>query len=62
MERLQFSNSTFEGDNNAYLFEGFETVLVDTGDWTTSTREQLETALSTHDIAFEEVDYVLLTH
>jgi glyoxylase-like metal-dependent hydrolase (beta-lactamase superfamily II) len=62
MERLQLSNGTFEGDNNAYLFEGSETVLVDTGDWTTSTRDQLETALSTHGVPFEEIDYVLLTH
>ena len=63
MERIELSNSAFEGDNNAYLFaEGSETVLVDTGDWLRETRRQMEEALATRDIGFADIDRIFLTH
>lgn len=31
MERIQLENAVFEGQNNAYLFDGGRTTLVDTG-------------------------------
>jgi glyoxylase-like metal-dependent hydrolase (beta-lactamase superfamily II) len=63
MERLALTNATFEGDNNAYLFaDGPETVLLDTGDWTETTRTQLRAGLSDHGVTFADVDRVLLTH
>ncbi len=63
MERIPLSNGAFEGDNNAYLFaDGTETVLVDTGDWTERTREQLAAGLDGHGVGFEDVDRVFLTH
>ncbi|WP_254762147.1 MBL fold metallo-hydrolase [Natrinema marinum] len=63
MERISLSNSAFEGDNNAYLFaDGSETVLIDTGDWMETTREQLEAALSDRGLAFDDIDRIFLTH
>ncbi len=63
MERIPLSNAAFEGDNNAYLFaDGPETVLVDTGDWTDRTREQLAASLDGYGVGFADIDRVLLTH
>lgn len=63
MDRISLSNSAFEGDNNAYLFaDGRETVLIDTGDWMETTREQLEAAFAERDLAFADVDRIFLTH
>ncbi len=63
MDRIPLSNAAFEGDNNAYLFaDGEETVLIDTGDWTDATRDQLAGALSERDVAFSDVDRIVLTH
>jgi glyoxylase-like metal-dependent hydrolase (beta-lactamase superfamily II) len=62
MDRLPLSNSAFEGDNNAYLFDTTETVLVDTGDWMETTREQLESHLAERGLAFEDIDRIILTH
>ena len=62
MERLRLSNHTFEGHNNAYLFRDDQTTLVDTGDWLPDTREQLETALATHDVAVADLDQIFITH
>jgi glyoxylase-like metal-dependent hydrolase (beta-lactamase superfamily II) len=63
MERIALTNSTFEGGNNAYLFDdGPETVLIDTGDWTETTREQLDAGLADHGVAVPDVDRVFLTH
>jgi glyoxylase-like metal-dependent hydrolase (beta-lactamase superfamily II) len=63
MERISLSNSAFEGDNNAYLFtDGRETVLIDTGDWMTTTQEQLEAALGERGLGFADVDRIFLTH
>jgi len=57
------SNSAFEGNNNAYLFDdGPETVLLDTGDWLEATRTQLEDALDGHGVAIADIDRILLTH
>ncbi|GGM53835.1 glyoxylase-like metal-dependent hydrolase (beta-lactamase superfamily II) [Halarchaeum rubridurum] len=56
-------NTVFEGRNDVYLLdEGSETALVDVGDPTASTREDLRAALAAHDLSFADVDTVLLTH
>ncbi|MFC4542746.1 MBL fold metallo-hydrolase [Halosolutus amylolyticus] len=63
MDRIPLSNSAFEGDNNAYLFaDGDETVLIDTGDWMATTREQLEAAFADRGLEFADVDRIFLTH
>jgi glyoxylase-like metal-dependent hydrolase (beta-lactamase superfamily II) len=62
MEQIRLSNASFEGDNNVYLFDGAETVLVDTGDWMPATREQLSTALEDRGLGFADIDRVFLTH
>ncbi|AFZ72384.1 MBL fold metallo-hydrolase [Natronobacterium gregoryi] len=62
MERISLSNSAFEGANNAYLFAGAETTLIDTGDWLSETREQLEAGLANHGVGFADVDRIFLTH
>ncbi|QLG49483.1 MBL fold metallo-hydrolase [Natrinema halophilum] len=63
MERISLSNSAFEGDNNTYLFsDGPETVLIDTGDWMATTREQLESAFDERGLEFADVDRIFLTH
>ena len=63
MERIPLSNSAFEGDNNAYLFaDGDEVVMVDTGDWMATTREQLEAEFADRGVSFADVDRIFLTH
>jgi glyoxylase-like metal-dependent hydrolase (beta-lactamase superfamily II) len=62
MEQIQLSNATFEGDNNVYLFDGAETVLVDTGDWLPGTREKLTAGLEDRGLGFADVDRIFLTH
>lgn len=62
MEQIRLSNAAFEGDNNVYLFDGDETVLVDTGDPLAETRERLSGALGRYGFGFADVDRVLLTH
>lgn len=62
VDRIALSNQTFEGQNNAYLLAGAETVLIDTGDGTAETAEALAAALADRGIEFADVDRVLLTH
>ena len=62
MERISLSNAVFEGNSNAYLLDGRETVLIDTGDWMDTTRNQLRSGLADHGVDFADVDRVLLTH
>lgn len=63
MERISLSNTAFEGSNNVYLFaDGSETVLVDTGDGTDSTRDQLQDGLSEYGVSFADIDRMILTH
>lgn len=63
MERISLSNGTFEGNNNAFVFtDGPETVLIDTGDWMDTTREQLETGVAKQGVELAEIDRVFLTH
>jgi len=63
MERISLSNAAFEGNNNSYLFaDGQETVLIDTGDWTGATREQLEAGLAEHGSRISDIDRIFLTH
>ena len=63
MKRISLSNTAFEGNNNVYLFdEGSKTVLVDTGDHSEETKQQLLAALATHDLGFADIDQIILTH
>jgi glyoxylase-like metal-dependent hydrolase (beta-lactamase superfamily II) len=63
MERITLSNLAFEGDNNVYLFaDGAETMLVDTGDWRATTRDQMEEKLGMHGVVFADIDRIFLTH
>jgi glyoxylase-like metal-dependent hydrolase (beta-lactamase superfamily II) len=62
MERISLSNHAFEGNNNVYLFDGPETVLIDSGDRMDSTREHLRERLAAHDVTFADVDRIFLTH
>ena len=65
MRHVQLGNHAFEGLNNCYVLgteREAETTLVDTGISTDETREQLRRELESHDLAFADVDRVLLTH
>lgn len=63
MKQISLSNSSFEGNNNTYLFEdGPETVLIDTGDWRETTNEQLQTSLAERGVEYEDIDRIFLTH
>ena len=63
MDQIRLSNASFEGDNNVYLLDdGPETVLIDSGDWMTETREQLAAALDKQGVSFGEIDRIFLTH
>ncbi len=62
MDRITLGNTVFEGENNAYLFDGERTVLVDTGVAVPETREQLEAGLADRGVGFADVDAIVLTH
>ncbi|MFB6082825.1 MAG: MBL fold metallo-hydrolase, partial [Halorientalis sp.] len=62
MHRITLGNTYFEGENDAYLFTGDRTALVDTGIATADTREQLADGLADHGVAFADVDAIFLTH
>ncbi len=62
MDRITLGNTVFEGQNNAYLFDDEETVLVDTGVAVPEAREQLEAGLANHGVGFADVDAIVLTH
>lgn len=65
MKQIQLGNTAFEGSNNCYVLgaEPDATVtLVDTGIAVPATRDQLETGLAEHGIAFADVERILLTH
>ncbi|RXK49390.1 MBL fold metallo-hydrolase [Halorientalis pallida] len=62
MHRITLGNTYFEGKNDAYLFTGDQTTLVDTGIATTDTREQLADGLADHGVAFADIDAIFLTH
>ncbi len=63
MRQLSLSNATFEGNSNAYLLEaGSETVLVDSGDSTDVSRDQLRSMLRDSGQTFADIDRILLTH
>jgi glyoxylase-like metal-dependent hydrolase (beta-lactamase superfamily II) len=62
MERIQLENTVFEGQNNAYLFDGDRTALIDTGVGTDAGKIQLEQGLADYGLSFADVDTVLLTH
>jgi glyoxylase-like metal-dependent hydrolase (beta-lactamase superfamily II) len=63
MERISLSNAVFEGNSNAYLIAGEgETVLVDTGDWMDTTRNQLRAGLADQGVEFADIDHIFLTH
>lgn len=60
--RIPLDNTSFEGKNNAYLLDGDETVLIDSGVRTAETRSQLQHALARMNIGFDDIDRVFLTH
>ena len=63
MIRIPLDNTHFEGKNNAYLFDGDgPTTLVDSGVAVSETRDQLANALREHDLAFADVEQVVVTH
>lgn len=65
MKQVQLGNKAFEGSNNCYVLgtdPDATLTLVDTGIAHPETREQLESGLAAHDIAFADVERVLLTH
>jgi hydroxyacylglutathione hydrolase len=63
VKRIQLGNTVFEGQNDAYLFDGDgPTTLVDTGVATDEGREQLQAGLAEYGVAFADVDRILLTH
>ncbi|GAB6862889.1 MBL fold metallo-hydrolase [Haloplanus litoreus] len=63
MERVSLSNASFEGENNAYLLaDGTDTILIDTGDWTDTTRDRLRAFLRGRDLDIEAIDRIYLTH
>ncbi|WP_299262132.1 MBL fold metallo-hydrolase [Halorientalis sp.] len=62
MHRITLGNTYFEGENDAYLFTGAETALVDTGIATADTREQLADGLAEHGVEFADIDAIFLTH
>lgn len=65
MEQLRLDTTAFEGDSNAYLAgtqSDEQTTLIDTGIATADIRSQLRDALADRDVAFSDIDRVLLTH
>lgn len=61
MKRISLENDELEGANNVYLFDtDARTVLVDTGE--RGREERLREALAAEEVAFADVDDVLLTH
>lgn len=62
MHRISLQNVAFEGDNNVYLIDDDSTVLIDTGDPMPETREQLTAGLAEHDVTFEAIDEIFITH
>ncbi|PSP75445.1 MBL fold metallo-hydrolase [Halobacteriales archaeon QS_1_68_20] len=62
MERISLGNTEFEGRNNAYLFTGDRTALVDTGLSTPAVREDLEAELASRGVDVTDLDLILLTH
>ena len=62
VHRIALGNTVFEGANNAYLFDGESTVLLDTGEAIDQTRDALTAGLEAHGHTFADIDAVVLTH
>ena len=62
MDRISLGNREFEGRNNAYVLEGRELTLVDTGVATETAREGLRVGLADLGYTFADVSRVVLTH
>lgn len=63
MKRIIVGDENFEQENNIYLFEGDgSVVLLDTAISSSVTERQLESGLSNHGYALEDVSDILLTH
>ncbi|RRJ30138.1 MBL fold metallo-hydrolase [Halocatena pleomorpha] len=63
MEAVRLENAEFEGENSVYLLQDDDAVaLIDTGIATPETERALRAQLATHDIGFEQIDTVVLTH
>jgi glyoxylase-like metal-dependent hydrolase (beta-lactamase superfamily II) len=61
-QRIILDNVEYEGENNAYLLQGEETALLDTGYPTPENRSQLWEGLAEYDLTFADIDVILLTH
>ncbi|UPM44252.1 MBL fold metallo-hydrolase [Halocatena salina] len=63
MQVVRLGNAEFEGENSVYLLQDDDAVaLIDTGVATPKTERTLREQLTTHDIDFEQIDTVVLTH
>ncbi|MFC7239895.1 MBL fold metallo-hydrolase [Saliphagus sp. GCM10025317] len=60
--RISLGNTVFEGANNAYLFDGEATVLLDTGVAVPDTRAELNAGLRELEVEFADLDAIILTH
>ncbi|WP_342765913.1 MBL fold metallo-hydrolase [Haladaptatus sp. DYF46] len=62
IDTIELSNTQFEGKNNAYLLQGNEIALIDTGVSTSRSEEALRTSLADHGLSVADLDHILLTH
>ncbi|WP_458210150.1 MBL fold metallo-hydrolase [Haladaptatus sp. NG-SE-30] len=62
VHRISLDNTEFEGNNNAYLLGDTDPILIDPGVATDTTREQLAAGLADHDVTFQDIDRIFLTH
>lgn len=59
---IQLRNTEFEGKNNAYLLDGDEIALVDTGVSTPEAEAELRAGLAEYGVDVTDLDHILLTH
>lgn len=63
VQQIQLSNTSFEGNNNAYLLKTEEkTILIDTGDGTPETLNQLQNGILEYNTDISDIDHIFLTH
>lgn len=63
MQVVRLENAEFEGENSVYLLQhAGEVALIDTGVATPETERALRDRLAAHDLDFDGIDTVVLTH